>query len=400
MLSPYYLKGIIPWESCFPFGHSIYTEHDIAWHFGVPVELLDPVNQKIKLASGEELHYDKCLIATGASPVIPPVPGLRDSQRAYPLRTAMSVRSLENAVSSARKVIVLGASLVGLKVAEVLAKRAVKVILLDVTDQVLPRGAHPSSAAYLGRYFEEHGVDIRLGCTLKGMEGAREGVVCHFPDNVIEDADFVADCTGVRPNVAFVDPQQVDIRQAIVVNERMQTNRRNLYAAGDVSQGYDILSGRQEWLGTWGNACRQGRVAGYNMASRETSYPGSISQNISPFFAWTYAQLGDMQPQGDHIKYVTLGDPRKEGYVVLAFHHNELKGANMINSTHLAGKFRQAMVRKWGWEKLLEKAGKFFTLNTIENISDEITNSICPTMVLTAGYQSRALFSPYTKTMN
>lgn len=400
MLSPYYLKGIIPWGNCFPFGQSVYTKYDIACHFGIPVESLDAVNQKIRLASGEEFHYGKCLIATGASPVIPPVPGLRDSPRAYPLRTAMSVKNLENAIPSAKKVIVLGASLVGLKVAEVLAKRAVKVILLDVTDQVLPRGAHPSSAAYLGKYFEEHGIDVRLGCTLKGMKDARKGVACHFLDNVIEEADFVAVCTGVRPNVSFVDPQQVDIRQAVVVNERMQTNRRNLYAAGDVSQGYDILSGKQEWLGTWGNACRQGRVAGYNMAGKETSYPGSIPQNISPFFDWTYAQLGDMQPQGDHIRYVALGDPRKEGYVVLAFHHNELKGANMINCTHLAGKFRQAVVRKWDWEAFPEQADKFFTLNTIEKISNEITDSACPAMVLTAGYQNRVLFSPYRGTIN
>ena len=94
----------------------------------------------------------------------------------------------------------------GLKVAEILSKKAVKVILLDVVDQMLPRGAHPSSAAYLRTYFEEHGVDVRLGCTMEGMEGTSEGVTCHFPDDIIEEADFVAVCTGVRPNVDFIDP--------------------------------------------------------------------------------------------------------------------------------------------------------------------------------------------------
>ena len=222
-------------------------------------------------------------------------------------------------------------------------------ILLDVVDQVLPRGAHPSSAAYLRSYFEEHGIDVRLGCTLTGMEGASEGVTCHFPDDIIEEADFVAVCTGVRPNIDFIDPGLVDIQQAVLVDERMQTNRQNLYAAGDVSQGYNLSSEKQEWLGTWGNACRQGRIAGYNMAGQEASYPGSIPQNISPFFDWTYAQLGDMQPQERSISVIlSLGIPGKKAIVSLAFEGDILVGANLINCTHLAGKLRQAISQQMG----------------------------------------------------
>lgn len=375
MLSPYYLKGIIPWEACFPFGHSFYTQYDITCHFDNPVESLDPVNQEIGLSKGTKLPYDRCLVATGASPVIPPVPGLRDSSAAYPLRTATSVQNLAKALFSVKKVIVLGASLVGLKVAEVLSKRAVKVILLDVVAQMLPRGAHPSSAAYLRSYFEEHGVEVRLGCTLRGMEGSSEGVTCQFPDDIIEEADFVAVCTGVRPNIDFIDPGLVDIQQAVLVDDRMQTNRQNLYAAGDVSQGYNLSSEKQEWLGTWGNACRQGRIAGYNMAGREASYPGSIPQNISPFFDWTYAQLGDVQPQKDHIRYVALGDPRKEGHCVLAFEEGVLVGANLINCSYLAGKLRQTIISKWNWGPYLEKSDKHFTLQGIGNILNNESQS-------------------------
>ena len=127
MLSPYYLKGVIPWEGCFPFGKQFYTKHDITCHFGAPAEFLDTTNQKVTLANGKQLSYDRCLIATGASAVIPAVPGLRESYRAYPLRSAVSVKNLQKAIQSANKVIVLGASLVGLKVAEVLRKKGLKV---------------------------------------------------------------------------------------------------------------------------------------------------------------------------------------------------------------------------------------------------------------------------------
>jgi NADPH-dependent 2,4-dienoyl-CoA reductase/sulfur reductase-like enzyme len=371
MLSPYYLKGLISWEDCFPFGRSFYSEYDITRHFDVITESLDPINQEIRLTGGTKLRYDRCLVATGASPVIPSIPGLSGSSRAYPVRTAASVQNLEKAIPSARKVIVLGASLVGMKVAEVLSKRAVKVILLDVVDQVLPRGAHPSSATLLRTYFEEHGIDVRLGCTLRGMEGAPAGVTCHFPDNVIEDADFVAVCTGVRPNIDFIDPNLVEIQQGVLIDERMLTNRKNLYAAGDVSQGYNLFSGRQEWFGTWGNACRQGRVAGCNMAGRDASYSGSIPQNISPFFDWTYAQLCDMQSGEDGTRYVAFGDALSEGYITLAFDKEKLTGANLINCTHLAGKLRQAIVRKWDWGYYLEDPQKYFTIHGIEGLLNE-----------------------------
>jgi len=394
MLSPYYLKGVIPWNGCFPFGQSVYSEYNTICHFNAPVESLNPINQEVRLANGTRLPYDRCLVATGASPLIPPVPGLKNSPRAYPLRMAVSVKDLENAIPSAKKVIVLGASLVGLKVAEVLSKRAIKVILLDVVDQMLPHGANPLSAGYLKIYFEEHGVDVRLGCAMEGMEGGPEGLACHFPDSIIEEADFVAVCTGVRPNIDFIDFDQVDIKQAILVDQHMRTNRQNLFAAGDVSQGYNLFSGKQECLGTWGNACHQGRIAGYNMAGKEVIYPGSIPENISPFFDWTYAQLGDMQPQGEDIRYVAFGDPRDGGYIVLAFDQEQLTGVNLINCTHLAGRFRRAITQRWGWGCYLEDPKQYFTVQGIESMLNEAACDVC--YVPYALSKHPALRSPYT----
>jgi 3-phenylpropionate/trans-cinnamate dioxygenase ferredoxin reductase subunit len=378
MLSPYYLKGEIPWDRCFPFGPGFYRENDIICHFDTAAESLDAINQQVTLTRGLKLPYDLCLIATGASPIIPEVPGLRDSPRSIALRTAASAKSLESALRSARKAVVLGASLVGLKVAEILTKRGIRVVVLDVVDRVLPRGAHPSAAEILKAYFEEHGVDIRLGCAMEGMEGAKEGVVCHFPDNVVEEADFVAVCTGVRPNLGFVDPSQVEIDQAILVDERMQTSLPNLYAAGDVCRGVNPLTGKPEWLGTWGNACCQGRTAGQNMAGKDVTYAGSVQGNISPFFEWTYAQLGHLPPQGGRVRHVCGGDSAEGGYFVLAFEDDIMIGANLINSTHLAGKLRRAILQRRHWGRYLERVERVFTEERgLERVLDDVSGSLC-----------------------
>jgi assimilatory nitrate reductase electron transfer subunit/3-phenylpropionate/trans-cinnamate dioxygenase ferredoxin reductase subunit len=356
MLSPYYFKGKIPWKGCFPFEADFYRDHDIICHFGAPVESLDAQNRQVTLRGGRVLAYGRCLVATGAGPVLPPVPGLRESPRALPLRTAASVKKLEAAIRTAGRVLVLGASLVGMKMAEILVKKGVGVILLDVVDQVLPRGTHPSIAAILRKYLEGHGVDVRLGCTLEGMEGANGGLVCHFSGNEMEEADLVIVCTGVRPNLGFVDRQQVRVELALLTDERMRTNVEGLYAAGDASQGLNLVSGRHDWLGTWGSACYQGRTAGRCMAGREAVYPGTLPENISPFFEWNYAQLGDIQPQGGAVRHVGFGDPEREGHGLLAFQDNLLTGANLINCTRHAGKLRLAILQKYHWDQVAELA--------------------------------------------
>lgn len=354
MLSPYYLKGRIPWDRCFPFGKDFYQRHDILCHFGSPVEFLDPVEKEIRTADGERLSYDRCLIATGADPVIPPVPGLSGSSRALPLRSPGSARTMERAIASAKNVVVLGASLIGLKVAEILRKNGVEVILLDVVSQVLPHGAHPLTSRFLEEYFSRKGVDIRLGCTLEGLEEVKGAVFCYFPESIVEKADYVAVCTGIRPNIHFISsPRKVDLDRAILVDDSMSTSVSDLYAAGDVCQALNRLSGTRQWMGTWANACYQGRTAGCNMAGQPTRNPGAIPQNVSPFFDWIYAQMGDVLCRGQNLRIISYGNPFKGAYGLLVFDEGVLVGANLINGVENAGRLKTAMVQKRIWGESL-----------------------------------------------
>ena len=351
MLAPYYLKGSLSWNHCFPFGAEFYKTHDIRCHFGSAVEDLNPSEKTIVLGSGKKLVYDKCLIATGAHAVIPPIPGLKECSRAFPLRTADSTLHLKDALRSAGKAVVLGASLVGVKLAEILRKKNIRVTLLDVAPQILPRGAHPQTARILQRYIEKQGIDVRVGCGLKKIEHNRDKVRCFLSNGDVEEADFISVCTGISPNIRFLETDQVKTGQAVLVDDHMKTSIEDLFAAGDVCEGLNRQTGNSQWLGTWLNACWQGRIAGYNMAGKAAYHPGSIPQHVSPFFGWVYAQIGDVNRTGPDIRTVVTGEPEQEkGWLLLTYEKDALIGANVINAMHEMSTMKRALTAGEFWQ--------------------------------------------------
>jgi len=138
--------------------------------------------------------------------------------------------------------------------------------------------------------------------------------------------------------------------QAVLVDKHMQTSAPGLYAAGDVSQGHNPLTEKNEWLGTWHNACCQGRVAGLNMAGVPTSYEGCIPQHISPIYDWVYAQIGDAGRTGGAVRIETEGDPsEKGGYRLCVYENDVLVGANLINRMEDLSSLKKSIALKQNW---------------------------------------------------
>ena len=352
MLSPYYLADEISFDQCFPFGKEFYKKFDVTCHFGSPVEGLDPINREVLLSGGIKLVYDRCLIATGASPVLPPVSGLVTSRHVYTLRTAEETILLHEALSKAKNALILGASLVGVKMAEILVRRGMKVTLVDIADQILPHAAHPECASLLETHLStQQSVDLHLGWNLQRVEDHEEGIYCHFQGDKIIKTDLCLVSIGVRPNLDFLDKALVDIDKGVPVDHRMRTNFEDLYAAGDVSQGRNLLSGKKEIIGLWGNACYQGRTAGMNMAGRTASYPGAVPDHISTLFGLTFVQLGNYNPQGNDVTILSNRDLSQGPYRLLAFHKGVLIGANLINGFESAGRLKKALIRKLNWQE-------------------------------------------------
>lgn len=351
MLAPYFLAGKIDFERCYPFGAQIFKDLDIDCHFGSPVEMLDPANKQVCLDNGKNFDYDQCLVATGARPVLPPVPGLKSSSHVFMLRTAQDTLHLHQALASAKTVVILGTSFIGLKLAEICLKRNMQVMLVDVAECVLPQCTTLECASAIEKKLVHEGATLYLCEMLEEVEYRLKRVQLNFQSKLSLSADLCVVCTGVRPNIDFLAHTDVAMDQGILIDDTMRSSTEGLYAAGDVSQGFNLLSGRREIIGLWGNACYQGRTAGYNMAGRKTRYPGSIQHNVTRIMDVVFASIGDVQVTGEQVSILSLQNNSDNALIELVFQDEKLVGANLLNCLHFAGKLKAAICSGWNLQE-------------------------------------------------
>lgn len=344
MLTTYFVAGKITLESCFPFGTGLefYQSYKVHVHLGSPVVEVDTVKQEIRTGNGASLRYSRCLVASGASPYLPPVTGIK-GEGVYTMRTLEDALRLRQALkTNPRRALVVGASMVGIKLVELFYEAGVEVCLADLAPQVFPLAAHPDCARIIEGYLEGKGIKLRLGAGIKGIETAKRGLKAYFSGHeAAEEADLAVIAIGVRPNLQFLDPAQVKIDKGLVVDDRLRTSAPNLYAAGDAAQGTNLLSGEKEIIGLWANARYQGRAAGRNMAGTEDYYPGSLPHNITHFLDMVFVGIGDMR-RGEREEKIR----RDDAYLHLVWEGERLKGVNLLNCYRTAGVWKQILINQ------------------------------------------------------
>ncbi len=341
MLTPYYLAGGIARAGCFPWGgRELYSSLRVEAHLGVPVVALDAQAHTIELADGTRMEYAQCLVAVGASAVVPPVPGLA-GPRVFLLRTVRHADSLRRALAGgASRALVLGASMVGLKTAEVLHAAGLEVVLADLAPHVLSLAAHESCARLIETHLVEAGVELRLGEGMAAVETAAAGRLhVEFTGGPPVDADLVVVAVGVRPNLDFIDRGQVESDVGLIVDDYLRTSAPDLYAAGDVAQATNLLTGRKAVVGLFANACLQGRTAGRVMAGDEEAYPGSLPCNVIHVMGLTFTGVGDAAAAPVLVERL---DSEAGTYCRLSGREGRLSGVNLLNSCAGGGITRHA----------------------------------------------------------
>ncbi len=227
------------------------------------VSSLDAKNRQIVLESGKVLEFGALLLATGADPVRLPIEGATDSQLLY-LRTFTDSKAIIAKAASAKHVVVVGASFIGLEVAASLRARGILVDVVAPDRQPLERVMGPEVGIFIRKLHEAHGVTFHLGETVSRVNG--RNVVLTGGKTL--DADFLVLGVGVRPSLILAEQAGLAIDRGISVNEYLETSTAGVFAAGDAARWPDPHTGERIRVEHWVVAERMGQVAAKNILGR------------------------------------------------------------------------------------------------------------------------------------
>ncbi len=229
-----------------------------------------------------EYSYDKLVIATGASPVKPPLDGM-DLEGVFVMRTPEDAITLREKLDtgSVKRAVVAGAGFIGLEVAENLASKGIRVSVIDMADQILPGFDH-EIAEYAENQLADHGIMAFTGTKLLGIEGEDGKVKKVLTDRKGMKADIAVLCLGIRANTAFLADSGIELmpNRTVMVNEYLQTNDEDIYAVGDCASVTNRITGKPQWSPMGSTANIAGRVAAKNINGKSLGYQGVLGTGV------------------------------------------------------------------------------------------------------------------------
>lgn len=345
MLTTYYVSGRLEEKDAYPFGRleSICEELKLSFHSGKTVRKVWP-DIRITLEDETEELFDKILISTGARALLPPLRGL-PSSRVFVMRTMEDACRMKEVLEegNVKKAVVAGASMAGIKVAELLLAHKVDVTLADFASHLFQMAALEPVARELERRAEQKGLKFLWNSAIEEItdRGARFSRGEEIP------ADLICLCIGTRANVELAANTEavrdtVEIRGGIVVNSRMETSVPGIYAAGDCCAGLNLQTGEHRIIGLWANAGLQGETAGKNMAGVPAWHTGNVAHNVTHFMDMDFISLGDPRLPGETVTFGRLSDPR---YVRAVVKDGRIRCLNLIGGREESGMFKSLFMR-------------------------------------------------------
>jgi len=341
---PEIIKGKFSKDKVTLCHEDFYTSLDIRLRINSMVKSIDPEKNTVVLDDNRKLTYDKLLIASGASPLFPDIKGI-DKDGIYGVRNLKDLEKIKSGLSQGKRVTILGGGLVGLKTAEALVKLGYKITIIELLDRILPLRLDHICSEMLTEEVTSQGIRIILNSTIQEILG-RERVESVIVNEERIPTDILIMAIGVKPNCDFLADSKIEIQDGIMVNDYLQTNIENIYAAGDVAVIKDIISGKHLNIPIWPEASIQGRIAGLNMAGIRQEYSGGMAMNSIkvfnlPIISFGYIQEDREMGYDEVVRYL----PKDRWYRRMIFRENRLRGAIFVGEIKPAG-IAQWLIRK------------------------------------------------------
>jgi NAD(P)H-nitrite reductase large subunit len=356
MAIPYYLTGAIQEQGT-------HLRRDAGWFDARSIEVrqgrvagLDVGGSRARLEGGEELSYDRLLVATGSHPVRPPVPGI-ELDGVVSCWTLDDARRIAAVCQPGKRIVLMGAGFIGCIVLEALASSGVDLTVVEMQNRMVPRMMNELSGGLIKQWCEGKGVSVLTSTSVEAIEPDGGGLRVKLSSGESVTADLVITAAGVRPNVEFLEGSGIDVKEGVLVDRHMRSNADNVFAAGDVCRGYDFSTGGFSVHAIQPTAADHGRVAASNMVGLAQEYSGSINMNVLDTMGLVSCSFGQWMGVAGGDK-AELADAQNFRYVNLQFADDVLVGASTLGMTDHVGVMRgliQSRVHLKQWKDRLLK---------------------------------------------
>lgn len=398
MAIPYLLEGKIGEDGTYLRQADKHYDSEAIKVVEGPATALDTAGKSVTLMDGATLGYDKLLIATGASPVRPPIEGL-DQPGVHTCWTLEDSRYITKLAQKGAPVVLVGAGFIGSIILESLAKAGVKLTVVEMGDRMVPRMLDETAGNMLKRWCEAQGVRVITGTTVSAIKGggaaaaaqpapvagasteagsekpglfarlfgmsstrasssdgasaqptapttndntpagSGDGLEVTLGNGETITADLVVVATGVRSNTAFLEGSGIATGDGVTVDDHLATSAPDVYAAGDVAEGIDLSTGARDMLAIQPVAVEHGYIAAMNMTGSPTRHRGSLNMNVLDTLGLISSSFGRWQGV-DGGQSVTRLEDDGYRYMRLEFDGDKLVGAQCVGVTENIGMLR------------------------------------------------------------
>ena len=327
MVLPYYLDRSIAESHVFTATAAVLAKWQTVTHLGRRAINLDIKSNTCTLDDGTKVEYDDCLIATGSSAVRAPVPGA-DGRGVHSFWTLEEARGVVAQVKPGTHVVMVGAGFIAFTILNSILALGAKLTIVEIAPRILPRMVDDMAAGLVQQWLQKNGVTIRTDSAVTGVEDAKGRKRLRFKSGADVLADVVIMATGIRTNLDWLKDAGVAIKRGIVVDDQLRSNVPNVYAAGDVAEGKDVVTGEPAVHAIEPTAQEHGRIVGANMAGKNVRYRGSLLANIVEVCHLDVASFGAWEDGRAEVVSGLRAD--RPAYRKLLFRDERLTGAIIL----------------------------------------------------------------------
>ena len=341
----YMYMGHMKYENTKPYEDWFWSKNRINL-IQATVNHLDTVNKSLQLDDSRILNYDKLVLATGSIPNNFGFPG-EDLNGVQALYNLQDLEKMEKNTSNISAAVIVGGGLIGIEMAEMLHSRNISVTMLIRENAYWANALPQEEAQLIGNHLHKHGITLKFNTELKEIRTIDQvnvhSIVTKQEETI--DCQFLGITTGVKPNIKFLKNSSIEIEKGILVNEFLETNIPDIFAAGDCAQFRYVKTGEAPIEQLWYTGKMQGETLANTICGNKTTYDRGIWFNSAKFFDLEFQTYGKILPE------IT---PEQESFYwehengKISFRANYNKSDRSIIGFNFIGiRFRQVIAEQW-----------------------------------------------------